>query len=602
MPECKRYLRKEPELPKRGWGRINEELKASSGHDFERKVLPLLRIRWAMLVHPKSLKALDRDGIDQVLVADGDPLSVVVQCKGFEVIEPLDDSQLKQINKSIDKFIASKHRCKTYLLVYNRFATDRSFHTKVEASLTRIVAAGKATKALVWDLNELSKQLASDLSKRLVDEIRRLAESAEVAHRSRFLFGDALLTRVPHEVGQLAFARHEIPVVQMDGKMRAGDPGPRLVERRRRWTLVLGSFGAGKSTLARRVARESSKRLLYVPAAALTHGESGTQGENALARGIVAYMGLFDNDSECTDDEKQLLYWLAGPLLAARLRDPKTDLVLLIDAIDENRFYSSLRGFQVLLNELSSASCNIVLTTRYEHFIDHYQTYAGKLGESGAKAPKEVQLLRLHDWTEAQATQYIITAGSIAQAEQQEALLQLLILLESGELPEVCVQHPILLAMTTDIFVSHGFSLFENQADLYRRWTRFKLARDYEVSRDFPPSMSNVDLLIAQVLELMVDVAVAMTSQDGELLDSISEHEIRQLTQARFDLQVPSDLYTTASLLEPIQSRSAGGMRLRFFHRSFHEYFLAVAIHSRGLSANAFPASVREFLVQLEKK
>jgi len=122
------------------WRKVKEDLKASSSHNFERSLLPYLRIRWPDLAHPKSLGYLDKSGVDQVLVGEGNPISVVVQCKGFEIQEPLGKSQIGQIKKSINSFLASKHTCSTYIVVYNRVGEDQTFATSVRAELLRVRA------------------------------------------------------------------------------------------------------------------------------------------------------------------------------------------------------------------------------------------------------------------------------------------------------------------------------------------------------------------------------------------------------------------------------------------------------------------------------
>ena len=185
-----------------------------------------------------------------MLVGDGDPLEVVVQCKGFEIHEPLGDSQFEQISKSIRSFQASEHRCSTYLLLYNRFGIDLEFTMRVRAEMEGLKTDGKARHVLLWDLNELAKQLSKDLSRRIVEEIQRLAQESAQRDRSPFLFGNVVLTRVPHERGELKLRRHDTPIVAMSGKVLSDDPIGLLSDPKARWTLVFGAFGAGKSTLA----------------------------------------------------------------------------------------------------------------------------------------------------------------------------------------------------------------------------------------------------------------------------------------------------------------------------------------------------------------
>ncbi|WP_428422824.1 hypothetical protein [Methylibium sp.] len=586
------------------WSRVTEDLKSSSGRDFEQRVLPLLRVKWPSLVNPKALGLLDQRGIDHVLVGPGDPLEVVVQCKGFQIEEPLGDSQIAQVRKSVDSFLASPHRCATYLLVYNRHGQNRDFDARLDHEVTRLHASGKAGRALVWDLNRLVREIDERLAQRMLSEIERLGDTRRRDEQSRFTFGDVVLKRVPCQRGRLALRRFELPSFQMEGAVEVRDPLDDLAADRRGWTLVVGSFGAGKSTLSHRLSQTAGRRLLYVPAAALTHAELGTQSENELVCSIVAYLGLFNDWSEFDDSEKRLLVHLAGPILAARLRAQDTKFILLIDAIDENRFYSTMRGFQLLTNELSRASCRIVLTTRKEHFLDHFLSYAQPLGEGSSHAKGDVDLLELHHWTIDQARQYVDGAMARTTEPMSSQLRSLRSELEQGVMANLALQHPLLLAMLVDLVAHEGSNVLHTRADLYRRWARFKLARDFGVHRKTPLGFDNEDQLIWNLLELMADIAVAMTAHSGELhelTESIHETQVHQLAATRLGHQVPSDIYTTTSLLEPMRTREADGMVLHFFHRSFHEYFLAVALRRQNLSPDGYPAEVRLFCEELSR-
>jgi hypothetical protein len=105
------------------------------------------------------------------------------------------------------------------------------------------------------------------------------------------------------------------------------------------------------------------------------------------------------------------------------------------------------------------------------------------------------------------------------------------------------------------------------------------------------------------MLDLMSDVALQMTerSQDRvELVEAIAEQDVMRIATARFGSPVPSGLYTTTSFLEPVRRRSGQGMVLQFFHRSFHEYFVAVALQKKGAAGIGYPTPVRELLAELQ--
>jgi len=590
-------------MPNKRWAKTAEDLRASSGHDFERKVYPLLRIKWPSLAHPSSLKTLDRSGIDLVLVGDGSPLSVVVQCKGFEIQGPLGDSPFNQICKSIRSFQKSEHQCETYLLVYNRPGIDQEFTKRVLAELQVLKDNGKANEVLLWDLGRLGKELNKELTGHIMQEIQRLANETACSERSKFLFGNIVLNNVPHEQGELTLRRHDIPKVSMSHSIQSDDPMNLIANPKGRWTLVYGSFGAGKSTLSHRLSSFADKQLLYVPAAALKHSETGVGNENALATSIAEYIGIFNDGVDFNAEETQQLIWLAGPLLAARLRDQDTNFILLIDAIDENRFYSSMEGFQVLMNELSRARCQVVLTTRKEHFRDHFLDYTKPLNSGNQFSNGKIQLVELHHWSTNQALEYIDSALKLSDHEQGIRLRQFREHIQIGIGNDLALQHPLLLAMAVDLVAVEGHVVFVNRAELYRRWSEQKLMRDFSKSRLRPTAYQNTGQLVQAIINLMADIALRMTDESGDeiqLVETIQEDIVEELAAKRFGTKVNSDIYSTTSFLEPIRERSlSAGMTLRFFHRSFHEYFLALAVHNQGLPNASYPEPIRAMIGEL---
>lgn len=587
------------------WRALKSELLASSSHDFERKVVPVLRVRWPALVYPKSLKYLDQDGIDQLVVCAGSPLPVVVQCKGFEVQEPLGKGQLNQVRKSLDRFIASPHRCEVYLLVYNRFAADRAFHDAVWAELQRLLASHKASGVMLWDLNELGDQISEDLSRRVMGEIVRRGAERHRLERARFQFGMVNLSVVPHRVGHLRLRSHDQPELRQDGPAVVADPLRHWPGGKLSLVLVTGRFGAGKSTLAHRWIDQPGIDLISVPAAVLTSSR-GAGSENALAQDIIDYLDLFGDDSVFNDEERRMLAHLGGPLLSQRWRNPRNRFVILIDAVDENRYYASARGFQVLVNELAHARCRVVLTTRLEHFREAFVNIGHALGGTSPWAARGIDIVELGPWGPTQAKEYVEAACALADDAQRPRLQALSASLSCIDGDSPTLQHPLFLAMTVDIVADEGGGVIGRRAELYRRWIQLKLQRDFAVDRQRPLGWVDDRSMVDAVLSLMVEVAAAMCDTvDGvvTLRESIDDKEVQRLARAVFGgVHVPPAVFATTSLLEPLHvSRFGQPLRLAFFHRSFHEYFLAVRLHADGRDGRGFPASVQELLAELQQ-
>ena len=107
-------------MPRHGaWRKWSGILATATERDFERKVLPFLRLFWQFLQQLPARGPWDAKGIDLLVWADSGPFPCGVQCKGFQVQE-LGDDQIRQVIKSIKAFRESDAVCDTYLLIHNR--------------------------------------------------------------------------------------------------------------------------------------------------------------------------------------------------------------------------------------------------------------------------------------------------------------------------------------------------------------------------------------------------------------------------------------------------------------------------------------------------
>lgn len=587
------------------WRALKKTLEAKSGHDFERALFPLLRIRWPDLVHPKSLRYLDNSGIDQVLVVDGGPrLAVVVQCKGFEVLEPLAKSQLAQVTKSVDKFEVSGFRTDEYVLIYNRFGGDQDFERAAQSRLEKLVDSGFASTATVWNLNTLASELSGNLLDFLLRELAHKAARKHEAERRRFRFGVVTIRNVPYSLGSMRLDSGKSPSVQRTGTVIVGDPLDAITADKRSVSLVIGAFGSGKSTLGFRLAAQPNKRVVYIPAAALTHTAIGSPSENSLAQAIVEYLEIFDDAHGLTDEQVQHLAHLAGPLLSYKLRTPDSGLILLVDAIDESRFYSTAKGFQTLTNELARALCPIVITTRLEHFVDSFEAFEGALDTRSPFGVRRVSLLTLHSWYQEQVRQYLWEAIVIAQQQGDAVAVERLstfrATLDASGFEGLALHHPLFLAMSTDLVAAGDPRIYKDRFELYENWAHEKLSRDFLADRWVPQGFDNIRLLVAALMDLMSVVAARMhglLSDPPAAVEYIEEEEVRQLAASIFGGPVESVLYTVTAFLDPQRTQAFGNLRLRFFHKSLQDFFAARWLRRQTAELpRQCPPAVREFM------
>lgn len=120
------------------WEQLKGEFATSTGNDLERLTLPLGRLFWPNLVRTPRLRDFDRAGVDLAAIAGDGTLSVVIQCKGFFSDRRLDETHYKQIEESLDKFVASSLKCEEFVLFHNQTGENVEITRKIQAYLRHL--------------------------------------------------------------------------------------------------------------------------------------------------------------------------------------------------------------------------------------------------------------------------------------------------------------------------------------------------------------------------------------------------------------------------------------------------------------------------------
>src|SRR5437870_4518609 len=124
------------------WKKHSGYLATAEEDEFERRLLPFLRLRWPLIVQAPRKRHWDARGIDLFVWSDSGALPIVVQAKGFKVRE-LGADQLRQVEESIDKFEKSDVQADMYLLVHNRDSRSEDFRRRVATRMERLVVSGR---------------------------------------------------------------------------------------------------------------------------------------------------------------------------------------------------------------------------------------------------------------------------------------------------------------------------------------------------------------------------------------------------------------------------------------------------------------------------
>jgi hypothetical protein len=583
------------------------ELAVATDRDFERKVLPFLRLFWKDLVQAPSKKTWDAKGIDLLTNANEKVLNCVVQCKGFEVQELLADHAI-QVRDSVERFIQSGVECDTYLLVHNRDRRQRGIHKRIEGYVARASAEGGAKHSEVWDRQTLIKQAEKKIQEIINDRLRK--HSNLLLHRLEVLFEETVfwIANVPIAEQRIKF-RH----------LKDCDIGPLSQYRSRsltealfdtdktRWSMLTGSFGMGKTTAALLTATDSHRTTVYIECSKLKSDDIGG-GVNALMREAISSLDLFE--SSC-DQDRFLHEQLAGVTLNKMLRTSPDDYLIIVDGLDENRFYSRIRGFGILSNQLSEFNCPIILITRREHFKETIGDISSAFFEWSRKngPSREAKVLDLGLWNEEQISQIVDGVGKQHTGDEQSNLLQLQRIVRDGRAQEIygdVISRPLFLQFIISDVLEEGVRP-QNRTELIGGWVSRKIKRDRQTPRMSLDLHIDTNQFVRQMSLLMEDAAANMVEQgvnSVELQEFVGEYTLIHLAREHFGKMPDSVLgIILNSLLVPVSfRRDDRELQLKFVHRLFQEYFVARWVRRQGVGANRYPIAVRDLLKELQMR
>jgi hypothetical protein len=588
---------------KAAWKGLKHELMAATARDFERMVFPWLKLMTPELVAPTALKELDRKGIDMAYVVPGALFPLVIQCKGFEVTqEELGPTQIALVRDSVDTFLKSGYHCRRYVLLYNRGGNNRGFAGDALKELARL--SGVADEASVWSLDDLLKEVDRELTTAAMDALTQWSERMEQQRRPLFSFDDVVIEDVP------AFKRHwSLSVGASAGVLRDSKPiasgaiREELMTRREgHYTLVIGSYGMGKTTLMRHFEMPPGYSRVLIPAGALLHVIDGGGSENALLEHLLRHTGCLADLSDHSNLDLKRLERMGSTCLAGALHSGTAMIVLIIDGLDENRLYSRADGFLLLANELGKLRVPMVLTTRKEHFFNSYQDLQPEHQRVWLSRSVNATVIELEEWSAANCLSMLRRIGA-KDPEHAKGLAPLESHLGSGALPLV-FSHPLWLAMAIDLALAGQAHRFEDSPKLYDMWTEQKFLRDFSArGRDIPESLGNSSIFVRTMDRLMIEVATRMCVRidaDLQLREEIAEEEVEQVARSLIRGEGRLDtLIVQTSLLAPTSVRTTRApLRLRFSHYSFQEYYTARAIQAGLISPGEarVPDSVKAFL------
>jgi hypothetical protein len=574
--------------------------------EFERRVLPFLRLHWPTIQQAPRLGGWDAKGVDLIVWADDGAFPIVAQAKGF-LVQTIGPDQIRQIEASIDAFEASDVAADCYLLLHNRDNRSEELRRRVAAKLERLVLTGRVNRCEFWDrlttLDRAYERMVELLSLRL----RQQAVELEARFEQVVRFGEIHVPAVPYRESRVEFRRGEPARLEQVSDLSVGPLHERLLEpTEARWTMVAGRFGTGKTTAVLHSALAASRVTLFVPCTTLP-GPGAPVSTSELIEGAMKGLEILGDFGA---GDRPILEEVAGGVASYLLRHPDTPYALVLDGLDEHRAYASLPGLQRLSNQLADLRCPIVLTTRTEHLHSLFGDFSVAFSEFSSKQGpnRAARLYELESWSRVEISTLlkgILESASLGESERgrlsslQEAFETGTIHAYYGRMPE----HPLFLRFIIDDVLDTGLRQ-SNRASLLDRWVRRKIRRDRKawapdgVMRRLLVDNEGMDTeaVVEGLMRIMEATAVLMVQRDERgisLAETVDEQRVAEEVHKRFPAADASVLGVLLnSVLISHGPRKGSMLRVGFLYRILHEYFVAAALVREGLSADGFPGEI----------
>lgn len=586
------------------WKRYSTTLALSSDRDFERKVLPLFRILWPTIDQAPSKKGWDAKGIDLLVFVEGSRLPCAVQCKGF-VVQDIGPDQTRQVLDSITTFRKSGTQVDTYIVVHNRGGQNLQFRSQITAQLREIEASGQARRAELWCRQHLLARCKPALEKIIADRLRQKAEELRTYYTSFFLHGATYLDEVPVSESRLRFRRFE-PCVKVPVATHLS-PVQKLIlsPTEARWTMLTGTFGSGKTTSVLHAATSQVSIPVVIECKLLPVLKNEVTSTNDLLEESLKTLQIL-NEFSATD--ASILYDLAGTTFNQMLKRPTSQYVVILDGLDENRFYSHHRGMEVLSNQLAEFHCSVVLTTRLEHLNIMFGDFSAAFQEFSSKySPKrDARLLELQPWRVNQALALCDLVLQKLEGVERHRLKEFRDLLFEdafyglyGDLPS----NPLMLRFILDDVIDSGVHKTTRPL-LLDAWMRRKIRRDRRASeRESLGDDLDIEDIVDRIMRLMEEAAgrmVHFNGDDGELEETIQGVTLNNIASSMFKgINENSVGLTLNSFLLPTGPGLTRDRSFVFAFRILQEYLLARHLNTSGKSPNTYPATVQNLYIEM---
>lgn len=594
--------------------KLSGELAASEDLHFERMVLPLLRIIWPQLVGTPARRSFDRKGIDHLVWNDVETLPLVVQCKGFQVQEhELGMSQVRQCLDSIDSFKNSNLIVDIYLFVHNRSGQNELLRNTVTTALDDLVKQKRANRALLWDRKLFLREVFNAMLARI--ESFLFARISGYYHDFFHAFSYDPIREIPLQVSTLSADQYRM-IAASEPQKGLRDPLLEIFDFEScNIAMLVGEAGYGKTTTVLRSFEGVGKKVFYLAAASIRADRMGSK------QLLASCVNLDDLLTEIAEEDVPTHMTIARPVIEYLLKNPDVPVVLILDGLDESIFFSMRGGIQTLFNQLRDVKVPVVLTARSEFWATRRADFQMSFGDIARNAipikKTSVKLIELLPWTDHEIQELAVRyRDTLDEQECKDRITDFIDSVRNGKYQELfgdIPRRPLFLRFILET-VSTREIRKTGIAGLFYEWARMKIHRDIRepmrwgtVGRE-PILMGNesADETVLLSFAAMMKAAAQMTETRAGTLLLLPDCVINDVVlgdERLKGISNPTGLFLN-SLLVPLAQPAHKPLKIRFGHRAYQEFFLALYIHDNPTAFDGLelPEPVSDFLVSIRRE
>jgi len=603
--------------PRRAWKQrtrhrinVNNLRRAASDDDFVRLACAYLFVAFGGL-GGGNVQVTPSELVPSLVLVDtadhrGQPLRVAVQLTTLRPGGDWYETNAEESVTRIREFQLSDLTADHYLFFHTQDHRNERYNAAVLTALDALTSLDDVSWTGLWGCTDLVGHMWQSVYERCKAVIEDYTARATAAVDG--LVRDDPITEVPFRRYRATFSHEGLESIS-EHTDELADPVPHLVNRATGMHLVVGEFGFGKTTVAIRASRTSSRRVLLLPAARLP----------ADAAHLLPILSTILRGSEEPDTPQGLPHelWqeISPGCLEVMLTEPREDLYLIVDGLDEAPMAQRRAGVLDFLQALRKVNVPVLVSVRTEFWNSRRDEVRAAISQPSEKSVlQHITTTELQPWT----TDCIV--GLIDKSLQLDGastrLSEFRQLVQDGRYGELygdIPRRPLFLSMLIDDVQQEGVRP-RSRLSLFTDWIDRKIERDWHNPKAAggairPPIRSDhaesLDRTKTRAYQVMTAAARKMISFDEtgtlSLLPTVAIDDVLDDGPAWF-ADVDPEALAIQSVLLPLQERALRNTSLfRFAHQAFQGYFLALSLYSvpDETIELAAPVEVREWLSEI---